>query len=104
MASPSRRRRVPLGVDPSRIPPNQSLAAPGRWPVLHTGAAPGAHLATWDLRVFGLVERELRLTHGELRALPVKEVVADIHCVTGWSRLGDRWAGVAIHEILRRCR
>ena len=29
-------------------------------------------------------------------------MVADIHCVTGWSRLGDRWTGVPIKEILAR--
>src|SRR5207253_6789178 len=44
----------------------------------------------------------LSLDYGELRALPSKDVVADIHCVTGWSRLGDRWTGVPIREILHR--
>ena len=90
--------------DPNRIPPGQTLAAPGRWPLLHFGPVPPADLEGWDLRVFGGVEQELRLTYDELRALPAKDVVADIHCVTGWSRLGDRWTGVAIQEILRRCR
>lgn len=91
-------------MDPARIPPGQTLTAPARWPLLHFGPVPPTDLASWDLRVFGLVEQELRLTYEELRALPATEVTADIHCVTGWSRLGDRWTGVAIRELLDRCR
>ena len=98
------RRRVPEGVDPARVPPGQTLTAPNKWPLLHFGPVPRADLAAWDLQVFGLVENELRLTYEELRALPAKEVVADIHCVTGWSRLGDTWRGVAIQEILSRAK
>ncbi len=94
------RRRLPEGVDPARIPPGQTLTAPDKWPLLHFGPVPRTDLATWDLRAFGLVENELRLTYDELRALPSKEVVADIHCVTGWSRLGDKWDGVPIQEVL----
>ena len=41
------------------------------------------------------------MTYDELRALPAKEVVADIHCVTGWSKLDTRWEGVSLQEILR---
>ena len=98
------RRRLPEGVGPGRVPPGQTLTAPNKWPLLHFGPVPHTDLAAWDLQVFGLVENELRLTYEELRALPAKEVVADIHCVTGWSRLGDRWRGVAIQEILSRAK
>ena len=98
------RRRLPEGVDPGRVPPGQTLTAPDKWPLLHFGPVPRTDLPSWDLQVFGLVENELRLTYQEVRALPAKEVVADIHCVTGWSRLGDTWRGVAIQEILSRAR
>jgi DMSO/TMAO reductase YedYZ molybdopterin-dependent catalytic subunit len=96
-------RRLREGVDPSRVPPGQTLTAPDRWPLLTFGPVPRSDLAAWDLRIFGTVENERRLTYDELRALPAKDVVADIHCVTGWSRLGDRWTGVPIQEVLRRC-
>ena len=98
------RTRVPAGVDPERIPPGQSLTAPDRWPLLHFGPVPKTDLATWDFQLFGEVENPLTLTYAELRALPAKEITADIHCVTAWSRLGDRWKGVAIQEILERVR
>ena len=98
------RRRLPDGIDAARVPPGQTLTAPDRWPVLTFGPVPGADLATWDLKVFGLVEQPLTLTYDELRALRPKDVVADIHCVTGWSRLSDTWTGVAIGDVLDRCR
>jgi DMSO/TMAO reductase YedYZ molybdopterin-dependent catalytic subunit len=97
-------KRLPDGVDPRRVAPGQTLTAPDRWPLLHFGPIPRIDLASWELKVFGLIESELTLTYEEVRALPSKEVVADIHCVTGWSRLGDRWTGVAIQEVLKRCR
>ena len=98
------RRRLPEGVDPSRVPPGQTLTAPNKWPLLHFGPVPRTDLDSWDFKVVGLVENELKLSYQELRSLPAKEVVADIHCVTGWSRLGDTWRGVAIQEVLSRVR
>jgi DMSO/TMAO reductase YedYZ molybdopterin-dependent catalytic subunit len=89
-------------VEARRLPPGQTLTAPGKWPVLQFGPEPKPDLDRWEFKVFGLVGNELTLTYKELRALPRKEVTADIHCVTGWSRLGDRWTGVAIQEILSR--
>ena len=97
------RARVPA-ADAERVPPGQTLAVGDKWPLLHFGPVPNVDLARWDLRVFGEVEEKLRFDYGELRALPSTEVTADIHCVTGWSRLGDTWSGVAIQEILRRAR
>jgi DMSO/TMAO reductase YedYZ molybdopterin-dependent catalytic subunit len=98
------RKRIPEGVDPARIPPGQTLTAPDRWPLLHFGPVPKTEISSWVFKVFGLVEKELTLDYGELRALPAKNVVADIHCVTGWSRLGDTWNGVAIQTILEKVR
>jgi DMSO/TMAO reductase YedYZ molybdopterin-dependent catalytic subunit len=96
------RKRVPEGVDPARIPPGQTLTAPDRWPLLHFGPVPKTDLGRWDFKVFGLVETELTLDYDAIRALPATDFKADIHCVTGWSRLGDTWTGVPIKEILER--
>src|SRR5207253_2803616 len=103
MAFLFKNKKLPEGVDPSRIPPGQTLTAPDRWPLLHFGPVPKTDIAKWDFKVFGAVEHEISLDYRELRALPSKDVVADVHCVTGWSRLGDTWTGVPIQEILRRC-
>ena len=82
-----------------RVPPGQYVT--GRLPILHVGAIPPFDREKWDFEVRGLVESAVKLTYDELMALPVKEVVADIHCVTGWSKLDTRWKGVAPQEVLR---
>ena len=82
-----------------RLPPGQSLTL--KWPVLHAGSVPHFDAATWDFRIFGLVEREVRLTWDEFTRLPMQEVVADMHCVTRWSRFDVRWEGVPFAEVFK---
>jgi hypothetical protein len=50
------------------------------------------------------VEDEVTFTWEEFLALPRTEVSCDIHCVTHWSRLDNRFEGVSIREIIRRVR
>lgn len=80
------------------LPPGQFPAK--RWPVLHQGEVPPFDPATWEFRVWGLVRRELRLSWREFAALPRIEAPADLHCVTRWSKLDNRWTGVAAATIL----
>jgi len=84
---------------PERLPPRQVLTK--KWPVLHAGNVPDVDLTTWDFRLFGLVAAEKRWTWDEFRGLPVRDVHADMHCVTRWSRLGMTWQGVLIKEVMR---
>ncbi|WP_274363406.1 sulfite oxidase-like oxidoreductase [Paenibacillus thermotolerans] len=85
-----------------RVPPGQTLTA--GFPVLHYGdVARYTDVRTqWDLRVFGLVEEELRLSYDEFMALPRREFANDIHCVTTWSKLDNAWEGVAVSSIMER--
>ena len=46
----------------------------------------------------------MSFTWEEFLALPRTEVTCDIHCVTRWSRLDNRFEGVPIREIMRRVR
>src|SRR3954447_22359426 len=80
-----KRQAQKLGIDPERVPPGQYLTE--RFPVLTVGPNPDYDLANWDFTVFGEVEHELTLSWEELQALPQREVVTDIHCVTRWSKL-----------------
>jgi DMSO/TMAO reductase YedYZ molybdopterin-dependent catalytic subunit len=82
-----------------RLPPGQSLTL--KWPVLHEGPVPPFDPKTWDFRVTGQVKKPLRLNWSEFTALPMKEVIADMHCVTRWSRFGVRWQGVAFAEVMK---
>lgn len=83
-----------------RLPPGQSLTL--KWPVLHEGGIPLFDPTTWDFRVRGLVENPLRLTWDEFSHLPMKEVTADMHCVTRWSRFDVRWEGIPFFEVAKR--
>lgn len=99
LAARGRRQARELGIDPARIPPGQYLTK--GFPVLTVGPNPPYDLSRWDLRVFGEVERELRLSWEELMAFPQRDVVADIHCVTRWSKLDTAWRGVLVRDVLQ---
>ena len=90
----------PAGDAAARTPPGQVLTT--KWPVLTYGLTPRFDPKTWRLRCFGLVEQEVSWTWPEFLALPRAEVRCDIHCVTHWSRLDNRFEGVPFREILRR--
>lgn len=81
-----------------RVPPGQTLTV--KWPVLHYGEVPAVDLVAWRFRIGGLVREERVLTWEAFSALPRVEKTADFHCVTGWSRLDNRWEGVATRDVL----
>jgi DMSO/TMAO reductase YedYZ molybdopterin-dependent catalytic subunit len=85
-----------------RVPPGQYVTE--KWPVLTYGATPRIAPESWELRIFGLVESDLRLSWADLQALPRAEVTADFHCVTRFSTLDNRWGGVATRTLLERVR
>ncbi len=85
----------------NRLPPGQVLTV--KWPVLTYGETPRPSLDTWTFRCYGLVERETTWTWKEFLQLPRVEITSDIHCVTHWSRYDNRWEGVAVGEVFRRC-
>ncbi len=84
--------------DQGRVPPRQRVVK--NFPVMLANGVPTVDIATWRLRLFGLVEREVELSYEQLKALPVVKRVADFHCVTGWSRLGDEWEGVWVRDVI----
>lgn len=84
----------------TRVPPGQTRTKNGRWPVLHAGEV--QHVATeqWELRAFGLVERERTWNFQQFAALPRAQVSSDFHCVTRWSRLDNLWEGVLARDVV----
>ena len=81
-----------------RLPPGQSLT--NRFPVLHYGPVPRFNPATWHLRVFGEVEREVTWTWQEFNQLPRTRIKMDIHCVTRWSKFDTEWEGVSLRTMV----
>ena len=81
-----------------RLPPGQSLTQ--KFPVLHYGPVPSFDPKTWDLRIYGEVEEEVRWTWAEFQQLPRTSVQLDLHCVTRWSKFGTTWEGVSVRSLV----
>ncbi len=81
-----------------RLPPGQSLTQ--KFPVLHYGPVPPFDPQSWDFRVFGEVEEEVRWTWNEFQELPRTRIQMDIHCVTRWSKFDTLWEGVSVRQLV----
>ena len=93
------RRPVLREADAPPLPPGQFPAK--RWTVLHQGEVPPFDPGTWSFRISGLVERPVSLTWAAFSGLPQVERQGDLHCVTRWSKLDNRWLGVDPGELSR---
>jgi len=106
---------IPPVVDPVAAPPAEaSLAVDGISPVVTPNAdfyridtaliTPAVDIATWELRVHGMVDRELRLTFEQLVELPLIERYVTIACVSnevGGDLIGNaKWTGVRLTDVL----
>ena len=83
-----------------RLPPGQALTL--KFPVLHYGPVPGFNPATWDFRVWGEVEKEVRWTWDEFNRLPRTKVTIDLHCVTRWSKADTEWEGISVRTLVNQ--
>lgn len=95
-----KKARSPKG-DPrygARLPPGQVLTE--RFPILHEGEVPNYDRETWRLRLTGALSQPLELSLDDLLALPQRELVCDIHCVTRWSKFDTAWRGVHLADLL----
>ena len=85
-----------------RLPPGQHLSR--KLTRLDLGVVPRVAPERWDLRVTGEVEKPLRLSLAEFKALPRISVARDFHCVTGWTKLDCGWEGVAFPALAAMAR
>src|SRR5918997_3612654 len=92
------RRRGPVEIDATRIPPGQYVTHD--FPVLSAGPTPRTPLDRWTLTIDGALDRPRSWTWEEFLKLPTETVTADIHCVTKWSKLGTTWVGVPVDVLL----
>ncbi len=69
--------------------------------VLHVGRVPDIALNEWTLEVDGEVENRLKLSWDEFLKLPKTVDVSEFDCVTGWTRLDNKWEGVRFSEIVK---
>jgi DMSO/TMAO reductase YedYZ molybdopterin-dependent catalytic subunit len=95
----SRRKKEDQMKSEKRLPPGQSLTE--KFPVLTYGPNPSFDPETWDLRVFGEIEKEMTWSWDDFLALPTKTITVDIHCVTRWSKFDTTWEGVPFTEFVK---
>jgi DMSO/TMAO reductase YedYZ molybdopterin-dependent catalytic subunit len=98
--APNRRKEEERLSNENRLPPGQSLTF--KFPVLHYGPVPSFNPATWDFRVWGEVEEEVRLNWDEFNRLPRTRVKIDLHCVTRWSKADTLWEGVSVRTLVEQ--
>ena len=83
-----------------RVPPGQVVTE--KFPVLGISEPPPFDPVRWRFQVDGLVATPFSLTWEEFQVLPTVELLADFHCVTGWSHLSNLWEGVPSRLIAER--
>ncbi len=81
-----------------KLPKGQRLAK--KWPVLSIEKTPKFNGRDWDLKVEGLVENSLTISYEMLKNLPKVDLTTDIHCVTTWSLLDQKFGGVSFKTIV----
>ncbi len=110
--------RLPTPSTTTPVPPTAELGVEGLSPVITPSAdfyridtalvVPQVDPTTWSLRIHGLVEEEVVLRWDDLVALPQREIVATLVCVSnevGGDLIGTaRWLGVPIRDVLARAR
>lgn len=80
------------------LPPGQSEVH--SWPVLTYGPTPDIDTDGWSLEIDGEVNEPLGLSWAEFNSLPRTTLTTDIHCVTRWSKLGMKWEGVSLDDLI----
>lgn len=110
---------VPSAPVPAAVPAGASLAttdltAAGLTPIVVPNGRfyridtafipPTVDRGTWNVRVHGMVAREVTLTYAELVALPIVEQFVTIACVSnpvGGPLVGNaKWTGVKLRDVL----
>jgi DMSO/TMAO reductase YedYZ molybdopterin-dependent catalytic subunit len=106
---------IPQAVSPAPTPgPDASLNVPGITPVVMPNDQfyridtaffpPSVDLSSWNLHVFGMVDKEVRLTFEELVQLPLIERYVTIACVSnqvGGNLVGNaKWTGAKLADVL----
>jgi DMSO/TMAO reductase YedYZ molybdopterin-dependent catalytic subunit len=84
-----------------RLPPGQKVIEELRPMGGEPGSGKPEDLA---LRVHGEVDAPFTMSWAELLRAPSRQLIADVHCVTGWSLLGATWTGVPVEYLAERAR
>jgi len=84
-------------VKGERLPPGQREAK--GTPLRQIGSIPKSDLKTWQLEVYGEVEKPTIFSFEELKGKPGVVSLSDFHCVEGWSILNNKWEGIPFKTL-----
>jgi DMSO/TMAO reductase YedYZ molybdopterin-dependent catalytic subunit len=89
----------------ARVPPGQSEVSTLQLVMGPDATTKAIDSGSWELDVYGEVERPFKLGWGQLLGLPETAQVSDFHCVgvgrdNGWTKLDNRWEGIRFKEIV----
>ena len=87
------------GAADVKLPPGQHLTSD--FPVLSAGPTPHIPLDRWEFVIDDGINVLQRWTWKSFRNLPSENITVDLHCVTGWSKLGTSWEGVSLDTMLK---
>jgi DMSO/TMAO reductase YedYZ molybdopterin-dependent catalytic subunit len=83
------------GVPSTTLPPGQRLI--DVFPHFSGPVPDVSHLSL--IKVSGAVIRPVDIAIADLASMPRRDMLADFHCVAGWSVQGLRWEGVAFRTL-----
>jgi DMSO/TMAO reductase YedYZ molybdopterin-dependent catalytic subunit len=75
-------------IERKRLPPGQHITK--KFPVLQKGEVIHVNREKYHLEIDGEVEYPIVYSLKELEVLKDKEISADIHCVTSWTKMNTR--------------
>ena len=84
-------------IQEPRIPPDQTVI--DGFPNLYISRIPELNRENWQLSLIGAAHDTV-LDWNTLMHMDTITVISDFHCVTGWSRLDNRWTGVLLREVI----
>ena len=80
------------------LPPGQKEVKES--PLRHIGSIPKFNRKTWNLLVYGEVEKPLSFSWNDVLKMPTMTSTSDFHCVEGWSVLNNKWEGISFRTIV----
>ena len=84
-------------IQEPRVPPGQRVI--DDFPNLYIGRIPDLNRENWRLSLTGAAYDTV-LDWNTLLRMDTLTVISDFHCVTGWSRLNNRWTGVLLRDVI----
>lgn len=105
---------LPVAESPVSLPAGADLSLDGLTPIVVPSPdfyridtallTPNIDRESWQLRIHGMVDREVTLTYAQLIALPIIEQYVTIACVSnlvGGGLVGNaKWTGVRLRDVL----